>query len=226
MAIFRTGAVVGAISGKLGGVVFVAGKGSPVVRRSPIVRTRTSPYLQTARARFYNLRRHWSTLTALQQDAWRTRARDTPHTNRLGQTSPLSGFALFIRQNTLLRNDSEDIEDEPSAAPVGPPPRITSVVFSASGGYIIAVLPPKTFDSALFYLYGWPFLRDYDSPESCRVVFLRRVFAPSANVNLRPEWEEHFGPLVENQRFCFAVATQNADFGRSAQVFVKGIVAA
>ncbi len=226
MAIFRTGPLAGAISGTVGGAVFVAGRGTPVIRQRPIGTKRTSPALQVVRARFSNFQRAWSDLSSSTQDAWRTLARNTNVVNRLGQAAPASGYTLFVRYNVELQGNTALEFSDPPTLGKGPIPRSVSAVFSAAGTYVINAQPPTGFGTANFYLYGNAFARDHERRGPARLVFLQFLGQASITQNVRTLWEARWGALQEDQRFVIGVASRTANTTLSQIVMARGATSA
>lgn len=225
MAIFRTGAIVGAISGALGGVVFVAGGKSAVVRPRPVTISKDSPALAIARARLQYTRNAWSTMTDLQRAAWNTLALTIPTTNRLGVTSPTNGFHLFVRFNLQRRNTPDTLRFDAPTQGIGQPPQGFNLAFSAAGDFTINAQPPPDFGAAIYFMYGQPFWTNEPTSQPCRVVFLAQFTAPGLTFNLRPFWETRFGTMVEQQRFCAGIAAMTANTFRSEILIIRGKVA-
>ena len=225
MAIIRLGPIVSGISGALGGLVFVSGKNGTVVRPRPQPIHKRGPFVLAARARLYNIRRHWSTLTTLQQDSWRAAAVDFNTSNALGLSSPIGGFQLFVKINAELRSPSDDIFDDPTSDLSGLPPRTVGAAFSAAGAFTAEAGPPFGFGTAIYRIYGWPFWVDHDTKSKVRLVFLKRKAAPSLSEDVRTEWETHFGTMVEGQRFALGVSAEVANQPRSQILVVRGTVA-
>lgn len=226
MAIIRTGPIVSDISGSLGSVVFVAGAASTVARPRPNKLFHSSPSLQRARSFISNVRRTWSTLTALQQDAWRTSASDINSTNALGQSSPMSGFNLFVKVNTELIQSTDPIRLTPPINGVHPVPINPAATFSDAGAYTISADALPGFPNTFWFVYGWPFWTDHDSRDKARLVYLRTVITPGLTVNVKLEWTARFGALRETQRFAAGVAMTRVNFARSAIVILRDTVAA
>lgn len=117
MAIFRPGPIIGAISGNLGGSNFVQSNNGPVVRQR-IRRTRLyQDRTREMRIRFQNLRAAWAQLETQEITQWRAAAADFPHTNRLGVTSRLSGYQLFMKVNAFAWNPSKGLAPDPISTP-------------------------------------------------------------------------------------------------------------
>ena len=103
MALIRTSSIVAGISGGLGGQVFVNAKTGLLVRPRAYRKPPDTRPLLAQQAIFANVTRHWRALSDQQKSAWRALAQDFPKTNRLGQTSPATGFQIFVKINILSR---------------------------------------------------------------------------------------------------------------------------
>ena len=97
MAIFRPGALIGAISGRVGGAAFVVSSRGTIVRQPRYRTKRTTPILQITQTIFTANTRLWSTMLPATRSAWNTAAAAFFVTNRLGLHIHLSGFQLFIK---------------------------------------------------------------------------------------------------------------------------------
>lgn len=208
MAIIRPGSVVGGISGKLGGLVFVVGRRGTVVRPRPNPVKKETTFSLLSRGRMSTLRQFWSTMTQLQRDAWQTAAVQILTTNALGVSSPMSGFTYFILTNKHGVIDSPDIfpaprDLDPRDFAVNP-----SATFSASGTFSCQIdnpFPPITF--LRIDVFGWPFWRTTPSKTVPRLVFLDGTTSSGDPIvlNVRPAWIQHFGDMVQGQQFAVAI---------------------
>jgi hypothetical protein len=113
MAIFETGAVVGSISGDVGGASFVNSRGSKVVRKnrrpSPV---NTEQQLQ-AQNRVAEYAHKWTTISAADKKAWQTYATNRPKSNRLGVSRQLSDYQSFMQYNLARQAVTTTPPDEP-----------------------------------------------------------------------------------------------------------------
>lgn len=139
MALIRPSSIVGSISGAIGGVTFVAGKGTPVVRHRPRFSPRASESLTSIQSSFVNASRTWSTLTNEQRQAWRALAANRPQPNRLGQSSAMNGFALFVQVFSIALRWSGTQQLDPPLQ--NSPQEIVSVALKATA--------PATADATL-----------------------------------------------------------------------------
>lgn len=99
MAIMQFGGLVGAASGRIGGVTFARCKSGPIVRAN----TRPSPHAQkkllVRRALFQKLTQMWQGASDGEREAWNAYAADPGHTvtNRLGVSVYITGYQWFKR---------------------------------------------------------------------------------------------------------------------------------
>lgn len=155
MALYRASAIVAAVSGKLGGVVFVRNKGSNVVRHRPAGRGGRSIRHELAASQFVAIQRLWRTLSTDDRAAWRAFARDYPSTNRLGITRSLSPYQAFVRFNVRSVQHDDGLHDTPTSTHSTPiaTSMITIAVFPLAAGLVLrpAAPPPNVTYIALLY---------------------------------------------------------------------------
>ncbi len=226
MAIYTPGPLIGAMSGKIGGMVAVQARGARVLRRPPTRTPRRTAFKATSDALFANIRAGWHDLTDDERSAFVTAARDFPNTNRLGETRPLSGFQLFIKINMELRLEPGSfITDAPTDGVGGPPLSVTADLQEV-GDFDIGAQPPFGFGTAQFFVYGWIYCTDHAVRDAPRLVFLTKVTAASLDEDVRDEWELHFGPAATGQPFRIGVAAKVAATLRSQIVLLEGTITA
>ena len=228
MAIFRTGALADAVSGAIGGMVFVSGGKSNVVRHRPIPRRPSSPFLAQSNALMYNLRRFWATLTTAQQLAWNTAAREINSTNRLGQSSPMNGFQYFIKTNKATFQATLAIFPFPATLSQLDFAINPAASFSAAGAYNVQIDNPFVMTFLRIVVHGWPFWRTTQSRDVARVIFLE-AFTSDADpvvLNVRDSWIQHFGPLQEGQRIAVGVTSQFTHSPFASRTVLRVTVAA
>lgn len=101
MALIKYSAVVGAASGKVGGVVLSSnGNGAYVKGYVKPVNPNTSKQ-QVVREQFGALTTSWRALTDAQRQRWSDAAPQFPYQNRLGDSKIYSGFQLFVKLNAF-----------------------------------------------------------------------------------------------------------------------------
>ncbi len=226
MAIMTSGIVAGAVSGKLGGVVFVQGRKGSVVRMRPPTRAAISPRQQTSLSRFTALQQSWADLTDAERLTWKTAASATLSTNRLGSSSPPGAFQLYLRENSLLQFFPSTAITEPPVGPRSPPPDFVGAVFSASGTYNVQADPPVVFGSALFFVYGWTQCKEYFTDSPPRFVHMLTEGDVTLDVDIKDQWSAVFGPLVEGQVFTIGVRERVQSRFVSDMVIIRGTTTA
>ncbi len=154
MAIFRPGALIGGISGALGGVTFSNSRGSRVVRHRPAVKGGNAPRHGQAQAAFRYAQSAWATLTDQQRTSWRTYAPQAPVTNRLGEQHALSGFQTFVRFNIRTRMLNLPLSTTPTSSHDHPAPTSLQITSGIADGIEIKLLPDVISPIYLIFLYG------------------------------------------------------------------------
>lgn len=101
MAIWRPSALVGALSGRLGGAVFVARRSTPVVRKAPAGGPTLTPAQARWRSALTNSRKAWHDVSDLDRQAWAVLAAQRPVYNALGQLRTMSAFNLYVQHNAF-----------------------------------------------------------------------------------------------------------------------------
>ena len=123
--------IMTAASGSVGGVTFTRNRYSSLVARARAIPVNVANNaLEVTRARFGSDAIRWRSLTSDQRLAWTNFAKDTPWTNKLGQTINLTGQAMYIAQVGRFRgiypDSSPDYYDDCTCAPgLAPQPLVT-----------------------------------------------------------------------------------------------------
>jgi len=99
MAIIRTSALIGAISGKLGSTVFAHSNTGRTIRSLPRTIKHHSPQALRIKAHLGTAHALWPTLTTDEYNQWTSAAEQSRHTNRLAETRPMTAHQYFLKQN-------------------------------------------------------------------------------------------------------------------------------
>lgn len=226
MAIIRTGPIVGGISGALGSVVFVNTSTGPIVRPRPTRVRVTSPSLQLERARLTIMQKAWGDLSALQQAAWNTYARDFPSLNRLGISKTNTGFVTFVQFNLLLLNTSQTISTDPPINGRAPTPDTITIAFSVSGTYTLTALASRPPALGVIVASGYPFAATNRTRTPPRVRFLRSSSIFLIGLDIKSEWIALFGDLIEGQQVAVSVYAKVSDHFPSTPTIARGVAVA
>lgn len=162
----------------------------------------------------------------MHHDFWATHAALLNTTNALGQSSPTTGYLLFIRVNLELRRGFSNAIASPANLVISGPPTNVATAFSASGDFTVTADPPTGAPAASYFIYGWPFWTNVTPGSIPRLVFLQSPAANSLSFDVRSLWESHWGTMVEGQRFRIGVAALVFAVRRSQIISIPGTVAA
>ena len=220
MALIRTSPILSAISGAIGGTTFAKGKRGTVARLRPYHSAKKTAKLLAQQALYANVVRAWQALTPEQRDAWRSLARNFPATNRIGLTSPPSGFQAFtsanlhsLRQTGILRQDPPRNDAVSLDIPF-------TITFELFGPYAILFEQIDTFPSLRLQIWGSRHLSKTDprSPPDFRIIlettFAAPVFFP---VEVFDAWVATFGEMQFQERFSIRVRYYAPGFQISPQ---------
>ncbi len=211
MAIYRPSAIVGAISGNVGGVCFVVTKAGLVARKRNVRTRNTSKRRFEVNAGFQKLRNAWRSLSEIQQTSWRQAALTFPHTNRLGLATRLTGFALFIKVNALGFSPPNfgpfPIVHDPPILTNRPPFRIVAFDVTSGGPKTFTLedevpIPPATLDTLIVSAartYSTSVLRSWHSYKS-----LQFNIAAAGPMTLT-DWDSIIGDPQPNEQCWISV---------------------
>ena len=134
MALITPGPLVGAISGRVGGLVFRAHGAQSSVRIAPRQRVHSGEYAGYVEGNLSYLLHQWNELTESQRRGWRRAALSIPRVNRLGVSSPISGRSLFIKFHLEGKLAIYGVTTYPPPLGETPPPLSLTAIFN-SGTY-------------------------------------------------------------------------------------------
>lgn len=109
MAIFSTGPIVGSISGNVGGVSFANSRRSRVIRKAKRASPTTKSRQLAQQSILKNAVARWQALDTDSRNAWKNAASHIPTPNRLGTSSPMSGYNYFLKLNLAFELDEPPV---------------------------------------------------------------------------------------------------------------------
>lgn len=199
MAIYTPGPVVGAISGNLGGVSFVNGKGSKVIRHAR--RAGRQANAQTALASSLTARfaRAWSGLTDLHRASWNTYAANRTHSNRLGVDRPLSGYQEWMKRGLQVTRNAPFLDPNPPADITSP--GLFDWILSAGvvDGVLLDFTNPTGPGFVRAHFYGRPLFRSTIPAFNNSWRFFGFNTTVTEQYDLTALWTSTFGDLREDQ---------------------------
>ena len=208
MAIFRPGAIVGAISGSINGATFVHGPNGAVIRNRPQRAAPKGPGIEAMQSSMNQLQTEWADLTDDQRLSWRTAATDYDRKNRLGLASPLTGHQLFLKVNLEMHSATEPFFSTPSVNGTSEGPRSFSVALSASGDLDWLADPPQGSSIGIFISFARLVFTPTPPRNVSKLVFLHRHLGTELDRDMRTEIEAIFGiPVVGQTMLCGCAAT-------------------
>lgn len=161
------GAIVGKISGSLGGMTASHGRGGYYLRNRVKPVNSNTPRQQAVRSSLGALVQGWSSLlTPAQRAGWTAYANATPRTDRLGESLILTGSQAYVACNTprlqvnasTLTASMPRVDDAPTIPTLGEPPNGPIAVNLAAGppealgGGLTFAVPPSDDGDLLFYV--------------------------------------------------------------------------
>lgn len=227
MAIIRPGPLAGAISGRLGGVVFVAGKGTPFVRPRPAPISNTSARLATRKSHFGRIVNAWSQLTDDERLQWRTAAALLKTTNRLGLSKPMPAFAYYVKTNMTGNMLGGTTSVTPPNPFIPDPPTALTLTFSVAGAYTVAATKPVAAIFISWTIFGWAFMRDSTPGDIPRPVFIDDTFS-SADLShdVKIPWTTRFGAIQAGQHFTVDIIARVSSNPFLQRIRASGIAVA
>ncbi len=219
MAIFRTSALVGAISGAIGGVVFVAGAASPTVRHRPRSPGGASPNHAQQQSLFTQIQRTWSGMTALNKTAFRTLSLQMPAHNRLGQSRPLSPFQFYVQYSWRHFQRVGTIPTAVAAPLDSEFPTSMTVFADISAGTQILNTPIPLATSYQMIIYGATLNRDTPVATYTNYRFLG-FFSQSGifPANITTAWDAKWAPVREDQIIAIQVKYLAGNYAYAQQL--------
>lgn len=121
MAIFTPGAVIGQISGRVGGYVFSRNRGGSYVRNGSVPSTVVTEKALQFKSFLATASQYWTSLTDAERLSWTVWAQSKTSTNRLGRSISLNGQNWFVSLNSRLAAAGESMISVPpvTSSPVG-----------------------------------------------------------------------------------------------------------
>lgn len=135
MAIFKTGPIIGAISGNLGGANFVASSKSNVIRQARRITNDRSRLTLLRRGIFQARARRWANFLPTTRTSWITAAKNFTYTDRLGTERNYTGFQLWMKFPNDAIFDPVSLDLLPPVLVQGSPLEFLTIDFTLGGPY-------------------------------------------------------------------------------------------
>lgn len=198
MAIFKTGSIVGAISGTVGGANFANTRGSSVVRkprRSSPLKSQSNKLHQSNVQRFSLA---WRELTPGERDAWKTWANNRPRPNRLGVSRYLSGYQSFMGYHLFRANTRSDIVILPPQDFVSQGLKNFTMTSTIATGIRITYEQDVATTTRYAVMYGRPLYQTSIPAFNNSWKSLGRIKTTIFFFDITDEWADEFGaPIID-----------------------------
>ena len=216
MAIIRTSALVGAISGSYGSSVFANTRGGTIIRPRPLKLIPTSADQLAQAVTLNRITKQWQALSSGLQAKWRTEAANVRRRNRLGVARQSTGFSLYVEQNLQFNSFGTTLEvTEPELINTDDFD-IATLVFSEGGPYNVVLVGTPAPSAYRLLIFGSRSFRITDPP---RYRNRKRIVAGAttlSTINVFSAWEAALGsmPADEFYRVDVRIATTNGLYSR------------
>ena len=151
MALIKLGAMVVAISGKLGGHVFARNAGGAYIRTKVTPNNPQTVFQTSVRSVFAQISSTWSSITDAQRTSFRDKVVEFAKTNVFGDLKNPTGKALYQRLNQNLELTGQaQIQTAPSPGEI-PQGVLTSVIIGAPGVFNVNTTGDSTGSNILIF---------------------------------------------------------------------------
>lgn len=199
MAIYRAGPVVQAISGNLGSVCFVLGKGSPIVRQRQLPDRSRTLSQKAWQAKYNYIERAWFGLTEDQKLAWLNLARQLNFADALGVSSTRQPLNIFLKYNLLVPDPVTDLVEDAPVAAISDQPSSFTWEPHEGGPYLLYYIWPGFAAGGFITAYG---ARTFSPRPRNWFGNYRIVFQTSwdgSPFDLQDTWDPVLGELKEGE---------------------------
>jgi hypothetical protein len=191
VALFRPSSLVQAVSGRVGGVVFVAGSQGSYIRRVGSKTIARPTALDYSRKAFGDGVSTWQNLTDAQRKGWNVLAARIYRTDRLGVQKPYSGRSLFLREAAIAARVHLPIVLDAPGAGVRISMASYSVAYTSTALTLSFVKTPGT-PSGWIIVYGARSFSQTGFTSKQLTIINAQNFTGSATINVTFGFEYHF----------------------------------
>lgn len=218
MALAKLGAIVTALSGKVGGQSFVAGSQGTYLKNNKSNNSSASTSQKKIRSSTYEIMRLYSTLSASERKVYSDKAPQFQYENRVGETKTYNAFQLFmyLNQGRVMINESipvvpGDIEiitkpDYDITDTTANTVKITATAVSSIYRYILKASMPLNAGISNADKY----LRNIAVLTSAQL---------SGGYIFKNDWSEKFGPINDGMNIAYSIETVLEKTGQRIKQF-------
>lgn len=197
MAIFTPGAVIGQISGRVGGYVFSRNRGGSYVRNGSVPSTVVTEKALLYKSYLAAASQFWTSLTDAERLSWTVWAQSKTSTNRLGRSISLNGQNWFVSLNSRLAAAGESLITVPpvTSSPVGVVISAFSVDAGAGNTQVTFTPAPLAANQKLWVRGAMVSSSAINNVENLLTTLTITAAAAASPLNLKTPLEEAFGAL-------------------------------
>lgn len=230
MALVKFGAGVSEIRGKEGGVIYSRNAYGAYIKTKVSPVNPQTAFQQAQRALMGNLSSSWAQLSSAQKQGWDNLGAQVTRTNRFGDQTNYTGFALYMRLNRNLSIIGYAAKATAPTPPTLPTLAVYTLTATVSGTVLTLSFDPTTPGATMnvvvyatnnIYL-GRRFVKNY----------YRKVFSAinptTSPLDLYALWEAHYNnPLVAGTHIFVKAKIIDSDTGfDTTPVVTSALVAA
>ena len=224
MAIFTPGAVIGQISGRVGGYVFSRNRGGSYVRNGSVPSTVVTEKALLYKSYLAAASQYWTSLTDAERLSWTVWAQSKTSTNRLGRSISLNGQNWFVSLNSRLAAAGESMIHVPpvTSSPVGVVISAFTVDAGVGATQVTFASAPLAANQKLWVRGAMVSSSAINNVENLLTTLTISAAAAASPLNLETPLEDAFGALSVGATYVIECRVLNTDNGMvSGRAFAR-----
>lgn len=224
MAVFRRGALIGAISGRVGGTTFVESRAGGVIRRVGRRTKRRSHEALLAQRQMQGSMNAWNGLDEENRIVWRRIGEELGVADRFGVRRPLTGYEAFVRFWTTGNLNTFGAGGIVPTGQYTPAELLVVGSFFAPGNYFFNVLPGASPVGVDLIVYGARQFRDAPGWTPRQWTYVTKVPRSLLPYNIYSGWAGRLGQMAQGEYYWLGVRSRVAGEFASEIVSFEGQV--
>ena len=224
MAIFTPGAVIGQISGRVGGYVFSRNRGGSYVRNGSVPSTVVTEKALLYKSYLAAASQAWTALTDAERLSWTVWAQSKTSTNRLGRSISLNGQNWFVSLNSRLAAAGETMLTVPpvTSSPVGVVISAFTVDAGVGATQVTFTPAPLGANQKLWVRGAMVSSSAINNVENVLTTLTITAAAAASPLNLKTPLEDAFGALSVGATYVIECRVLDTDNGMvSGRAFAR-----
>lgn len=223
MALLKMGAIVTALSGKIGGQTIGIGQSGQYIKNTGSYINQSTPKRKKSNAAIYAVTSTWRRLNAVDQSTWNALSPSLPYTNRVGNVEYYSGFNLFTQFNYNLNLIGAPNSTTAPAVSLLVAPSALNVNWT---GTKLEVTTPDGDDAVICVISATPALSTGDSQYKKRLRFLtlQDNLAVKGTYDLTAAYKAVFLDFVGDSKVYVSARFFDGKTGQPLGTYLNGFV--